>query len=144
MFKNFKEYSLEVCFEQFFRKSKTWSGIHTCIVYLKKHLATAAFCSVSTFSQPSCYILCMPSVAMSMSLIILVYLSSKGLEKTYIDFSNNTFPIDTCITNLFHYIWGIWLIYKILNFNDRLEIWWRHQKVTWPWLLFWYFLEDLM
>ena len=35
-------------------------------------------------------------------LTILVYLSQEGLKKTNIDFSNNTFPIDTGIINLYH------------------------------------------
>ena len=34
-------------------------------------------------------------------------MSPKGLEKTFIDFSNNTFTIDTGIINLLHYIWGL-------------------------------------
>ena len=34
-------------------------------------------------------------------------MSPEGLESTYIDFANNTFPKDTSIINLFHYIWGI-------------------------------------
>ena len=34
-------------------------------------------------------------------------LSPEGLEKAYSDFSNNTFPTDTGIINLLHYIWGI-------------------------------------
>ena len=29
------------------------------------------------------------------------------LGKTYIVFSNNTFPLDRGIIDLFHYIWGI-------------------------------------
>ena len=36
---------------------------------------------------------------------MLVDLGPEGLEKTYTDFSNNTFPIDKVIINLFHYIW---------------------------------------
>ena len=50
--------------------------------------------------------------------------SPEGLEKTYIDFSNNTFPIDPGIIN---YVWGL-IMYRefdlfinILNFNDYLE-----------------------
>ena len=53
-------------------------------------------------------------------------MSPEGLEKTFIDFYNNTFLIETGIINLFHYIRGISCIH---NFNDRLEIWWLHQKI---------------
>ena len=35
------------------------------------------------------------------------FFSSEGLEKTYIDFPSNTFPIDTVIINIFHYVWEI-------------------------------------
>ena len=41
---------------------------------------------------------------MNIFLTILVVLSPEGLQKTYIDFSNNTFPIDTVTINVFHYI----------------------------------------
>ena len=34
-------------------------------------------------------------------------LVAASVEKTFIDFSNKTFPIETSIINLFHYIWGI-------------------------------------
>ena len=43
---------------------------------------------------------------------MLVDLGPEGLEKIYTDFSNNTFPIDKVIINLFHYIWWIWFIHK--------------------------------
>ena len=35
------------------------------------------------------------------------YFSPEGLEKKFIDFSNNTFPIKAGIINFFHYICGI-------------------------------------
>ena len=38
---------------------------------------------------------------------VLDNLSPEGLEKTFIDFSNDTFLIETGIINLVHYIWGI-------------------------------------
>ena len=47
---------------------------------------------------------------MNISLTILVVSEcrkKKGLEKTYIDFSNNTFPIDRGIIKLLCYIWEI-------------------------------------
>ena len=48
-------------------------------------------------------------------------MSPKGLEKTFIDFSNNRFPIETCIKNYF--IYGeLDLFIEIMNFNDRLEV----------------------
>ena len=58
--------------------------------------------------------LCMSSVGeyMNISLKILVVFESARFKKTYIDFSNNTFPIDTCIINLFRYIWGILFIHE--------------------------------
>lgn len=31
----------------------------------------------------------------------------EDLEQTFIDISNNTFPMETGIANLFHYIWGM-------------------------------------
>ena len=30
----------------------------------------------------------------------------------FVDFSDNTFPIETFIINLFHYIWGVRFIHK--------------------------------
>ena len=51
---------------------------------------------------------CMSSAGKTnISLTILVLFESKGLEKAFIDFSNNTFPIETAVINLLHYIWGI-------------------------------------
>ena len=35
---------------------------------------------------------------------ILVKFQSRRFRETFIDFSNNIFPIETGITNLFHYI----------------------------------------
>ena len=53
-----------------------------------------------------CYFLCVSAAGiMNMSFAILVAFESKGLEKTYIHFSNNTFPIGTVIINLGNYIW---------------------------------------
>ena len=50
----------------------------------------------------------MPSVEkMNISLTILVVLESRRFKKTFFDFSNNTFPIERSIINLFHYIWEI-------------------------------------
>ena len=49
---------------------------------------------------------------MNMSFAILVVFESRGLEKTYIYFSNNTFPIDAVIINLGNYIWQISFIHK--------------------------------
>ena len=49
---------------------------------------------------------------MNISLAILVVLSTESLEKTFIDFSNKTFPIDTGIKNLVHYIREILFINK--------------------------------
>ena len=50
-------------------------------------------------------------------------MSPEDLEKTYIHFFNNTFPINTAFVNLGNYIWGTWFMH-----NDRLEIWWCHQR----------------
>ena len=58
-------------------------------------------CSVNAFSRPGVlffYFLC--------------WNNAESLEKTSIDFSNKTFPIETGIVNVFHYIWGIWFIHK--------------------------------
>ena len=55
-----------------------------------------------------CYFLCVSAAGiMNMSFAILVAFESKGLEETYIHFSNNTFPIGTVIINLGNYIWRI-------------------------------------
>ena len=43
---------------------------------------------------------------MNIFLTIVVVLESRSLEKTFIDFSNNTFPIETGIIDLFYYIPG--------------------------------------
>ena len=48
--------------------------------------------------------------------------SPEGLEKTYIDFSNNRFSIGTGSIKLFQYIGESDLSITILNFNDRVEI----------------------
>ena len=44
---------------------------------------------------------------MNVTLTILVVFewSAEVLEKAFIDFSNNTFPKETGIINLLHYIW---------------------------------------
>ena len=48
--------------------------------------------------------MCMSSVGiMNISLTILLDLSPEGSEKNFIDFSYNTLPMDTDITNSFHY-----------------------------------------
>ena len=48
--------------------------------------------------------------------------SPECLEKTYIDFSNNTFPIDA-VSYTYINIYGEFdLFMKILNFNGRFEI----------------------
>ena len=54
---------------------------------------------------------------MNISLTILV--APEGLEKTFIDFSNDPFPIETGIINLFHYEFDLFI--NVVNFNDRLE-----------------------
>ena len=43
---------------------------------------------------------------MNVSLTILVVFESEGLEKTYIDFANNTILIDTSIKNIYFIIYG--------------------------------------
>ena len=45
---------------------------------------------------------------MNIRVTILVVFESE----TFIDFSNNTFPLETGIKNLFHYICGILFIHK--------------------------------
>ena len=64
----------------------------------------------------------------NISFTILVVFQSRRFRETFIDFSNNIFQIERGIANLFHDIWKISLIHKILIFTDRLEIRWRHQK----------------
>ena len=49
---------------------------------------------------------------MNVTLTILVVFESRRFRKNFFDFSNNTFPIETGIINLFHYIWRIWFIHK--------------------------------
>ena len=46
-----------------------------------------------------------------------MYLSPKGLGKTFNDFSNDTLLIDTGIVNSFAYIRGNWFIHK----NAKLQ-----------------------
>ena len=65
-----------------------------------------------------------------MSIIKLVIFESRRFKKkTDIDFYNNKFP------NRYRLLWTDFIIYvksdlfiKILNFNNGLETWWRHQK----------------
>ena len=54
---------------------------------------------------------------MNISLTILV--APEGLEENFIDFSNNPFPVETGIINLFHYEFDLFI--KTINFNDRPE-----------------------
>ena len=61
---------------------------------------------------------------MNVTLTILVVFewSAEGLEKAFIDFSNNTFPKETGIINLLYYMWRTLFFIKRLNFNEYLEI----------------------
>ena len=79
--------------------------------FLKKHLD--CFMQCQHFFKTRCYFLWISSVGiLNIPLTILVVIESRGLEKNYIHFSNNTFPLSTVITNLGSYIWGIWFIQK--------------------------------
>ena len=49
-------------------------------------------------------------------------MSQEVLEKSYIQFSNNTFPTFTVITNSNNYAWEFDLFIKMVNFDDRFEI----------------------
>ena len=60
------------------------------------------FCSVSTFSRPGLFFLCV----FCWKNDYIFDKSPEGLEKALIDFSHSKFPTDTGIINLFHYIWG--------------------------------------
>ena len=95
------------------------------------------FCSVSTFSRPGIsYVWWNNEYILDNISRIWVQKKKKGLEKTYIDFSNNTFPIDRGIIKLLCYIWEIWFhSLTVLKYDDV------NKKITWPWLLFWYFYE---
>ena len=53
---------------------------------------------------------------------ILGNMSQEVFEKFYIQFSNNTFPTFTVITNSNNYAWKFDLFIKMLNFDDRFEI----------------------
>ena len=60
-----------------------------------------------------CYFFCISSVGIiNISMTILFVFQFRRFRKTFIDFCNNTFPIETGIINLFHYIWGTWFIHK--------------------------------
>ena len=68
----------------------------------------------------------------------LSYLNPRSLRKILVEFSNDTFSIEAGIMNLFYCILGIWFIQKntlmvVLKYNGAIK------KVTWLWLLFWYF-----
>ena len=87
------------------------------------------FCNVNIFLRPNVIFYCMSSVGkMNISLTILVLFESRRFRKNFFDFSNNTFPIQTGIINLFHYIWGIWFIHKkhltsmtVLKFDNLIK-----------------------
>ena len=53
---------------------------------------------------------------------------AKGFQKAFNDFSNQIFPIENDIINLFDHIWEFYLFINMLNFNEPLEIWWRYEK----------------
>ena len=79
------------------------------------------------FFTNRCYFFCVSSVGiMIVSLAILVVFQSTGFRKNLYHFSNKIFPIDTVITKYEEFD----LFIKILNFDDRFEIWWHYQKVT--------------
>ena len=55
---------------------------------------------------------------------ILVVFKSRNLEKTVLDFSNNTFPIERRVLLTRFIIYGEFdLFMKIFDFNDHLETW---------------------
>ena len=55
---------------------------------------------------------------------ILVVFKSRNLEKTVLDFSNNTFPIERRVLSTHFIIYREFnLFMKIFDFNDRLETW---------------------
>ena len=64
------------------------------------------FCSVSTFLRSNnvfLYVFCRKIE------YILDHISRVWVQKVcnfFFDFPNNTFPIETGIINLFHYVWG--------------------------------------
>ena len=82
----------------------------------------SVFCSVSNFSRPGIVFFVSSVGKIHISFKIFVVFQSRRFKKTFIDFSNNTFPIKTGIIDLFHYIfWGFDLFTKIINFNDPAE-----------------------
>ena len=124
------------------------SGINFWKFFLK---IWTGFCSVTLFSRPG-VIFC---VCVCLLLKKWIYIKNEYIldnnsciwvqkvNKKLFDFSNNKLPIETGIVNSFHYIWGIWVIHKSTNFNNRVKIWWHNLKSHMK-LLFWYFLKDLM
>ena len=55
---------------------------------------------------------------------ILVVFKSRNLEKTVLDFSNNTFPIERRVLSTHLIIYREFnLFMKIFDFNDHLETW---------------------
>ena len=80
------------------------------------------FCSVSFFLRPGdvfLYLFFCISEIMNVSFTALAVCQSRRFRKSFIDFSNNTFPIETGhFQYIFHYVCGVWFI--IHNFNDRL------------------------
>ena len=49
---------------------------------------------------------------MNLAVAILFVFESRDFSKTYVHFSNNTFPIDTVIINLINYKCGIRFIHN--------------------------------
>ena len=55
---------------------------------------------------------------------ILVVFKSRNLEKTVLDFSNNTFPTERRVLSTHFIIYGEFdLFMKIFDFSDHLETW---------------------
>ena len=102
--------------------SQIYLGLIFWIVFCKIRTSSG---SANIFHDQVLFFFCRK---INMSSLMLVAFQSRRSRETFIDFPNNILSIDTGITNLFHYIWRISLIHKILNFTDRLEIRWRHQK----------------
>ena len=73
------------------------------------------FLQCQHFFTTRCYFLCMSSVGiMNISLTIFEsYLSPEGLEKIYIDFSSNAFPIDTLWVSYIHFLPKIFFMIKL-------------------------------
>ena len=73
------------------------------------------FLQCQHFFTTRCYFLCMSSVSILEYILdnIWVAFESRSLEKIYIDFSSNAFPIDTLWVSYIHFLPKIFFMIKL-------------------------------